>query len=1376
MRPAGCFALAASLLWAASSHAVPRQIERLPGREGVIAFEVSFEDPEVDTVEIGGRLFAAVRVGGASEIAPPGAPDLPARLLLAAVADGAGVTVTAEPLGERVITTLPPLAVPRLERTDSGNGGSWRFAGLSDPDPALFRGTSPAAPAWLHSLTRVRDLPVARIAVSPLRYDARSGRVTFAPRVRVEVRTRGGSGAMRLTPSAGAAFEAMFEELLVNPEDAPRFRVFDDRAGRAGPAEGDYFRSTGNPWVKIFTAARGMYRVTYEALVSAGIDAGSLDPATVRLYGGGGLVLDEDVDVLDLPGWMEQVAVEVEDSDGVFGAGDAFVFFGQGVDGWADDYGRPADRERWLEHEYTSENVYWLTWGGTWNEPVRRISPRAVPPSTAPPLRAFDERVHYERNREHDTAPWENHYRWEKWWYQLLSDQPNDPERTYGATLTDPDTTAAMRLWARFWGANVSNGYVRDHFLRVTVNGELVDSRSWDYIRRQDVVVSGTWGRRSNVMGVTVPTQIDTTNDNRVDQVLLAWYEFDYTRRLRAPDGLLEFSSPESPGPVTMAVTGLVTGAPHRLFDITDRFAPVSLTGTVVSASTDADSLAFTDPLGGSPRRYLLVRPTKYLAPARIAADALPVSLLRERGDRVDYIIITHESFGDAAALIRDLRGTRIQGIADPRVAVVGIQDVYDEFSWGLPDVSAIRNFLEWAYLHWNGGDPGVHPTYALLLGDATFDPRDFDRNGATSYVLAYGNARGTDFGLGTPQYVTDDWFAYFDGPFDEVAEMIVGRLPAATTAEANAMAAKTVRYETQPLRDGWAARTLVVADDICQAGHPDGLGYTHTRQSESLERYYIPRPLDRVKLYLLEYGSSCSMLQKPAAQADLVDRIEEGAWILNFIGHGGSTQLADERVLARENVAGLTNLDRLPFFLTASCTVGKVDSEEEGLGEAMVKHANGGSVATFAATQLASAVENERLNKTVMQLLFPRGPALADTITTVGFATVTAKNTVRLGTSFRYLLQGDPALVLAVPDLRVDVSMTHAAPLRPGAVQDTLRRGEIVHVSGVVRGPAGDVASDFNGRAAILASDSEILRRSVPGDALTYYYLPGPAMYRGDVPVAAGQFDATFVVPWSTNSDPRGFGRIRAYVTSSSTDGIGVLDSLFISTDAVSAADTSGPVIEFVDFTGGTLRAGERLAIRLEDPSGINITQFRIDLSVTVVIEDRFGNSVTDPADLTPQLTFVDGYQEGEVVFTVPSRPALSPGQTYTLVVRAADSYNNRSSLRREFTFAVEGPLRILRAFNFPNPTPGETRIFIEPSSDAADVTVKILTVSGRAIRTLRGAVSAGQWLSQPVEWDGRDAEGDPVANGVYFYKVEARSADNGSSDSVIGKAVVSR
>ena len=186
-----------------------------------------------------------------------------------------------------------------------------------------------------------------------------------------------------------------------------------------------------------------------------------------------------------------------------------------------------------------------------------------------------------------------------------------------------------------------------------------------------------------------------------------------------------------------------------------------------------------------------------------------PGGYLRDRREAVDYILITHSSYAEAAG---DLAAWRSEHSPDGngfRVAVVDVQDIYDEFSAGRVDPTAIRNFLRFAFEQWNGGDPAVSPSYVLLLGDAAYDFRDRLKQGAKVTVPAYEGFydAGLAHTLYSPQFASDDWFVLYDPEADPSLEMAIGRLPADTPAGAQALVEKVRNYETAQDPGSWRQR-----------------------------------------------------------------------------------------------------------------------------------------------------------------------------------------------------------------------------------------------------------------------------------------------------------------------------------------------------------------------------------------------------------------------------------------------------------------------------------------------------------------------------------------------------------------------------------------
>ncbi len=90
-----------------------------------------------------------------------------------------------------------------------------------------------------------------------------------------------------------------------------------------------------------------------------------------------------------------------------------------------------------------------------------------------------------------------------------------------------------------------------------------------------------------------------------------------------------------------------------------------------------------------------------------------------------------------------------------------------------------------------------------------------------------------------------------------------------------------------------------------------------------------------------------------------------------------------------------------------------------------------------------------------------------------------------------------------------------------------------------------------------------------------------------------------------------------------------------------------------------------------------------------------------------------------------------------------------------------------------FPNPTPGPCRLIFE-LSDPMLVKWDIYTLSGHRIKSLQEDLSAGP---QILPWDGRDDQGDEIANGTYLYVLRGHVTGGGERDiTETGKLVIMR
>ncbi len=1305
-------------------------------------------------------------VAGIPSICERGGWLLPARSVWVGIPREGGVEVSFDPLDRS------PL------RLDEG-GGSQLPLGL------LGRGSVEVGPpSWIRNQ---RVVAVTWIPLVPAAGDA-----AWEGGVRIRLRFQGARDAAP-APVGRDSWEQLYADLLVNYEQARSWR----RAGIARPrARGDSFSTTDNPWFRIEVASHGVYAIEGADLQAAGLgDLSQIVPEKLRLFTGSGLSLPEDASVADVPAWLNEIAIHLDGmNDGRFEPQDKILFRGLGPDGWYGEFGQPDHAyERYRTDEFSSVNTYWLSWGDFTGEALRWTESAGLPVPD-PILTEARARIHYERNQIWDPTPSEmstgsapypsNLPAWERWyWLQVIATSRETRSRI-DFTVPDPVSGSTGRFLARVWGASWDfSTTFRDHYARLIIGSDSVEV-SWDDKVHRDLVLQDLplEGEEHELI-LTAPYKSDPNpNVFRQDRWYLAWFEVDYQRKLVARGDSLDFVVDPGSSRRGFAVSGISDTAATAILDVTDPLMPRPIAPAWEREGNFHRAIFGVDPLASAERRIAVVNLDAARTP-RITIDAPPpAGYLRDRRDAVDYILITHASYGEAAEILASWRREHSGEGNGFRVAIVDVQDIYDEFSAGRLDPTAIRNFLRVAFEQWNGGDPSAAPAYVLLLGDTTFDFRDRLKQGAWVTVPTYEGFYDASLmrTVYSPQFASDDWFVLYDPFPDPSLDMAIGRLPADTPARALAMVEKVRNYESTQDTGSWRQRATLVADDVCQGLRCDyPLMFTHTRQTEALADDVLPVGLERDRVYLYEYGNECIYDRKPVAAAALRKSIDDGTLIVNYTGHGSEVQLADEKILEPSGVASMTNADRLFFFLTASCSVGKFDFAGEGLSEALVRRPGGGAIAALSATAVAYSPSNAELNRQFFLGTFPdRDFARSRPL---GEALVRAKIVMGAFSALnnrRYPLLGDPAVRLsATPSsIRMQVETVRAA----GAVApDTLMRGARVVLRGQVVDGAGSIIDDFRGAVNLRVYDAEI-RRDETADCResrfqATYNLTGAAILRQTAAVENGRFEISFVTPAVLRSGVRGWGQIYGYALSEDgRSASGGLDSLVVTENQpLLADDGEGPRIVLTpEGDPEQLASGALWRAVLSDSSGINITQLVSNRSVIMQIAE--GTRLAHVEDLSDSVRFSEGYAEGHLRFRLPE--GLAGGRRYRLTLSASDNLNQGGSASADF-YLVEGAgsgLTLDRVFNVPNPTEGATTFFVEMSQQA-EITIRVFTVGGRTIRELLpGTLTPSEGLEKGIYWDGRDAEGASLANGVYFYKVSIRGRNGEKRDRVERLAVL--
>jgi hypothetical protein len=479
-----------------------------------------------------------------------------------------------------------------------------------------------------------------------------------------------------------------------------------------------------------------------------------------------------------------------------------------------------------------------------------------------------------------------------------------------------------------------------------------------------------------------------------IQRIYLNWIEVDYRRQPMAQDDVLFLSTPNS-GTSAMTLTDFSTATVH-LYDITHPLTPTRLTGATAFLSGTAYALALSDttPAG-----------TGYLAVAEdTIADVLSLTMrypadLIDPAEGADEIIIAPTKFITALQPLSGLR--RTQGL---RVHLVDVNDVYALFNGGVVDPEAIRGFVAHAYANW----PGDPPAYLLLVGDGNLNPKGYDNPAFYGEFVPTLLPPYLEFADLTQGEVPVD-SRFGDVDWDGMPEVMVGRIPASSVAEAEGVVAKILAYESAPYGP-WMMRMLMVSDN------PDGAG-DFEAIAEGLVRGYAPDQFDVQKVYLTGYGSA------PEATHDITQTWSEGVALLTYAGHAAVWRWAHEPMLVNTQTLGLTGTTGLPFIISLDCwdgywtfppkyVAGDLGGRDvRSMGEwATTVLTDRGAIATFGPAGLGEAYDERKMALAMYQEIFENGTFRLGPITQVGREAISGTYMART-----YTLFGDPAMELRI-------------------------------------------------------------------------------------------------------------------------------------------------------------------------------------------------------------------------------------------------------------------------------------------------------------------------------------------------------------------------
>ena len=1102
---------------------------------------------------------------------------------------------------------------------------------------------------------------------------------------------------------------------------------------RDGPTFADNSILSSGAIHKVSFTESGVYKLDYNYLKDLGIDIDNINPKNLAVYTSHGKALAENIIEERFDDLIESPILIKGEEDNVFNSGDYILFYAKGDESWNTS-------NNTYNHEkniYSDINYAFIK---VKESQGKRLGTSSSLSTTAYTSSIYNSLQRYEEDKVNLLAAFTATQGTGQLWFGDRYNTVKEYDYTDKFNLTGYVLGEEIEIKLGFAGRTDENtsrvfldldGNTLDKSLaRINDSGSISTNRYANYALMN---TTATINNPNGKIVVRYPFQ-----GNDVSEGWLDYLQFIIPKTLNFSGDPILISNQES---VNYNNTALIlTGSPDHIWDVTSL-------DDIKNAFLDNGQIKYNsqDEL----RLFYAFNEATAMTPTKVGVVE---NQNLHSIDDVELIVIYHPTFENDIERYVEHRSS----FGNLNVKAININHVYNEFSGGKVDPSAIRDLAKMVY------DRTDNFKYLLLVGDGSFDYKQLTPDIPNhNFIPAYETKESLDPIDGFP---TDDFYALLDinegtnlkGQLD----IAVGRFPVKTAEEFTGLVDKLIHYDTHPDTQGdWKLKLGFAADDEDSGRH-----LTDTEDIANQTKLRYP-DFNQQKIYFDAFlqESTPGGARFPDATKELNNAVFKGLLVLNYLGHGGPKGWAQERVLQVSDIQSWNNYDNIPLLITATCTFAGYDEPSvESAGEVSLLNERGGAIGLFSTTRAVFASDNKRLVSSVYDTMFT---TQGGQLQTLGEILMRGKNknvqdTQKINAR-KFSLLGDPSMRLSVPLLNVETSKVNGISV--SEFSDTLKALEQVTIEGIITDQNNQFVSDYNGIVYPTIFDKESTLRTLANDSNSgekSFNVIKNILFKGAATVTNGMFSFTFVVPKDINY-AYGPGRISYYATNPDrVDAKGSNDEFIIGgTSNNIIQDNQGPEIQIFmndeSFVyGGITNTDPVLLIKLEDENGINVagTSIGHDLSGTLDEDNQGTFIMNDFYEAT-----VDNFRQGSARYPISG---LESGR-HSIAVKAWDVLNNSSEARSEFVVIKDGDNLLEHVLNYPNPFTTSTNFQFEHdlTSTELDILITIYTISGKVIKTIEATKYATGFRIDDIHWDGTDDFGSDIGKGVYLYKIKARS-----------------
>lgn len=1089
---------------------------------------------------------------------------------------------------------------------------------------------------------------------------------------------------------------------------------------------------------KLQLSETGIYKLTGSYLTDVlGIDLNTINPDNIQVFSNrGGYIpraLSEDrIDDLT------ELSIQIEgDEDGQLDNSDAIYFYATGAEVW--NVNDESSYYSYMDNPYDVHNYAFLKIG---NDQGKRIQSSGSASTDVQNVDQYLDKSRYEQNLLNILGEEFSTLGSGTQWFGEQFDQikVQDFSSKFNITNVVPNETA--RFSANFAGrAFSSNG------LSLQVNS---NTENYTFPRVQTDLYASVFAQLG-LVNLEIPLEEDNPSiildysQNASATGWLDYIEVQYMRRLIYEGNQFSFSNVGID--LDQAFSFTVSNSP------TNTIWDVSQNGFSYEQNTavSADKMYFNCPNSGTHQYIVFDKSASLLQPTEgVKIDNQNLHNLFNS----DIIIVYADVLKPAAEKLAQHRSEK-DGFS---ISLIDINQVYNEFSSGRVDPTAIRDLFKMVF------DRDQDFEYGILFGNGTYDYKGIKFvNEEVNFVPVYETPLSLD---PISSFPSDDYFGLLSiqdgGDLKGEVDLAIGRIPVVNLTQANLVVDKIIKYETDlSIRGPWNLRSVFLADDEDTNLHinpADAIaeGFLSDNSTINLEKIYF----DSYTQVSTPGGE-----RYPDVTAEINSNVFRGSLTFCYMGHGGPTGFAQERVLQIDNIDNWINERSYPLFITATCSLASYDDPNVfSAGEKIVVNENGG-IGLFTTCRAVYSNDNTRLTRSAHNFLLEEDEE--GNHLTLGEILRQAKNSTQGDTvsenARKFLLLGDPSMQLLYPTLDVVTSEINDQVVSVDSVTltDTISSLSKMKIEGYVA-YNGQLVNDYNGEIDVTVFDKRTTRKTLEQDPASkekFFKVQKNLLFKGRAAVTNGTFELEFIVPKDIlfNVDK---GKISYYATNGDLEAAGSFEQFYIGgSSANSIEDDTPPVVQVFmndeNFVSGGLTTSEPILLaKINDDNGINLSGSSVGHDLTGILDNQTSDSY-----------YLNDFYESELNnFTTGTvrYPLINLEEgVHKIEVRAWDIANNVGEGSTEFVVSnnLEGGLE--HVLNYPNPFTDNTCFTFEHNfaPDLMDIQINIYTVSGKLVKTILHSSVVEGFRVNDIKWDGKDDFGSELGRGVYLYKVKVKA-----------------